>query len=344
MKKEDLENIYKKEKINENNLNNMVNNYLRELNKLKLSSLSHRVRTNFIISLIILFVFSKSALFYQVVESVALSEMVLTILFGMFYGVSDVMYRFIVGNKYGIDMFKKTSEKDRIQKELEYSIKLEKIKNEDSVAKDSLNFLNKKIKVCHSGLPLFSKNYYLDKGELEDKVDKLNNNVVKRKENLNQNIEELTLKKVSRNYSLIYMIFKFLLNVCISSAIIVILPLLLNIAVSGVFQGILSFLLFSGYLTSKIVTFNDAREVFDGYNISLLSLKNLNINENEKKIIEERDALSKCVIDQIEAKTVLQTKCFIESNQSSSVNVGNTTLIPTINSQIKDKPKVLLKK
>ena len=84
MKKEDLENIYKKEKINENNLNNMVNNYLRELNKLKLSSLSHRVRTNFIISLIILFVFSKSALFYQVAESVALSEMVLTILFKLF--------------------------------------------------------------------------------------------------------------------------------------------------------------------------------------------------------------------------------------------------------------------
>lgn len=344
MKKEDLENIYKKEKINENNLNNMVNNYLRELNKLKLSSLSYRVRTNFIISLIILFVFSKSALFYQVAESVALSEMVLTILFGMFYGVSDVMYRFIVGNKYGIGMFKKISEKDRIQKELEYSIKLEKIKNEDSVAKDSLNFLNKKIKACHSGLTLFSKNYYLDKRELEDKVDELNNKVVKRKENLSQNIEELTLKKASRNYYLIYMIFKFLLNICISSAIIVILPLLLNITVSGMFQGILSFLLFSGYLTSKIVTFNDAREVFNGYNISLLSLKNLNINENEKKIIEERDALSKCVIDQIEAKTVLQTKCFIESNQSSSVNVGNTALIPTINSQIKDKPKVLVKK
>ena len=70
----------------------------------------------------------------------------------------------------------------------------------------------------------------------------------------------------------------------------------------------------------------------------------MNINENEKKIIEERDALSKCVIDQIEAKTVLQTKCFIESNQSSSVNVGNTALIPTINRQIKDKPKVLVKK
>lgn len=305
MQKEDLQRIYNQEKAKENELAKNINDCEKNLNILKLSNHNYRIKTNLFISLIILLGLSRSSLFFVVAESKILSEVILTLLFGGIYLISDFTYRFVVSKKYGINLFKKVPEKERINKEIEYSIKLEKIKNEDNIVKKSLSYLSNKIKECYNGLPLFSKNYYLGKNELETKMNNLNESVQEKSLKLKQNVEEYALNKVSRNYSLINIFLHTILNICIGTGLIVTLPLLLNLTISGLFQIILGFILFSGYATCGNTTFNNARDAFNDYGINLVSLKYLgNTPKNLEKIKEESEFLSKCKIEQMEVKMV----------------------------------------
>lgn len=318
MQKEDLQKIYNQDKNIENNLANRINNYERKLNKLKLSSCSYRVKTNLFVTLLILLGLSNSSLIFLIAENTVLSEVILTTLFGIIYGVSDFTYKIIVGKKYGVNLFKPTSEKESIKKEIEYNVKLEQIKNEDIMVKNSLSYLSKQIKACYNGLPLFSKNYYVCKNELEIKLNNLNEIIQEKKFRLNETIERSTVSKVSTNYSLINMFFHTFFNIGIGAVIIVSLPVLLNLTISSLFQIILGFILFTRYAVSKSITFKKAREVFNKYGINLMSLKQFGkFEDNEKKIKEESEELSKYRIEQIEVKTVC---CSIECMNNNRID------------------------
>lgn len=345
MQREELQKIYDQGKNIENKLKNNINNFERELNKLKLSSRSYRVKINLFVSLLILLGLSNSSLIFLIAENTVLSEAILTTLFGIIYGFSDITYKFVVGKKYGINLFSPVFEKERIKKEIEYNVKLEQIKNEDNMVKSSLSYLSKKIKACYNGLPLFSKNYYLGKNELEYKINKLNEIIQEKKFKLNENIERSTVSKVSKNYSLINMFFHTVFSTSIGAVIIVTLPMLLNLTISSLFQIDLGFILFAGYAVSKTNTFNNARDVFNKYGIDLISLKQfVKIEDEEEKIKVESEYLNKSIIEQIEAKTVCDSIDSMNYNRNDDNLIPKSIdIIPMEKEITMDKGKLLIK-
>lgn len=345
MQKDQLQKVYNQEREEEININKDIEKYKKELHKLKLSSRSYRVKTNLIISLMILLASSKSGLFFTIVNLGAVKTIILTALFGLIYGVSNLVYKSIIYKKYGVNLSKKISEKDKINEEIDYNIKLEQAKNIENINKKSLTFLNNKIKQCYNGLPLFSKNYFLTNNELKEKINELDDKVKENTNKVNESIEGHAVNKVAQNYLLLNILSQMIINMIIGLVIIATLPLLFNLSVSFIYQVVLGILLFGGYVVSKNITFNNAKEVFDKYGINLVSLKHLNgLDKKEEEIVKENAYLSNSKLEQLEAISVYESLPFVKVVNKDANNCKQMTNIET-NSVIKEnKGKTLIKK
>lgn len=345
MQKDQLQKVYNQEREEEININKDIKIYKKELYKLKLSSRSYRVKTNLIISLIILLVSSKSNLFFSIVNLGTIKIFVLMALFGLIYGASNLVYKLIIYKKYGVNLFKEISEKDKINEEINYNIKLEQAKNIDNINKKTLTFLNNKIKQCYNGLPLFSKNYFLSNKELEEKINELDDKVKENTNKVNESIESHAVNKVAQNYLLLNMFAQLIINMIIGLLIIATLPILFNLSLSFIFQVFLGIVLFCGYVVSKNITFNNAKEVFGKYGINLVSLKHLNgLDKKEEEIVKENAYLSNSKLEQLEAISVYKSLPFVKIVNKDTNNCMQMTNIET-NSVIKNnKGKTLIKK
>lgn len=298
MYKDKLQKLYNLEKEKETSIDNAINKSHKELTKLKLIRSDYRIKINLIMSIILLLITSKSSLFFLVTKQSFNLTIISTILFGVYYAVSDLVYKYIINKKYDINLSKKDNDKESIEKEIECNIELEKYKNKKIYSNNIQEYLSKKIKLFHNGMPLFSKYSYLDNKVLKDRTKKLDNNIKDNKKVISKDIENYALNNIANKYSLKNFIISSLKDILIGAGLLSLLPLLtsgLLISFSQVYLGILMLTI---YFANKSNVYNSAKEVLKKHDINLLKL---NKDDNLKdKIYGENNKLYNNVVEKIE--------------------------------------------
>lgn len=298
MYKDKLQKLYNLEKEKETSIDNAINKSHKELTKLKLIRSDYRIKINLIMSIILLLITSKSSLFFLVTKQSFNLAIISTILFGVYYAVSDLVYKYIINKKYDINLSKKDNDKESIEKEIECNIELEKYKNKKIYSNNIQEYLSKKIKLFHNGMPLFSKYSYLDNKVLKDRTKKLDNNIKDNKKVISKDIENYALNNIANKYSLKNSIISSLKDILIGAGLLSLLPLLtsgLLISFSQVYLGILMLTI---YFANKSNVYNSAKEVLKKHDINLLKL---NKDDNLKdKIYGENNKLYNNVVEKIE--------------------------------------------
>ena len=172
MYKDKLQKLYDLEKEKETSINNAIAKYRKELIKIKLIRSDFRIKINLLSSIIILLITSKSGLFFLLTKYSFNMTIASTIFLGLFYTITNCAYKFTINKKYNVNLFKKNYDEESIEKEIECNIELAKYNNKKTYINNIQEYLNKKIKMFHNGMPLFSKYSYLDNKVLRDKIKK----------------------------------------------------------------------------------------------------------------------------------------------------------------------------
>lgn len=302
MYKDKLQKLYNLEKEKETSIDNAINKNHKELNKLKLIRSDTRIKINLVMSIILLLITSKSSLFFLVAKQSFNLTIVSTILFGVYYAISDFAYKYIINKKYDINLSKKNFDKESIEKEIECNIELEKYRNKKIYSNNIQKYLDKKIKLFHNGMPLFSKYSYLDNKVLKDRTKKLDSNIKDNKKDLSKDIENYALNNIANKYSLKNSIISSLKDILIGAGVLSLLPLLnsgLLISFTQIYLGILMLTIYSA---NKSNVYNSAKEVFKKHDINLLKIKK---DDNLKdKIYGENNKLYNNVVEKIETNMV----------------------------------------
>lgn len=342
MYKDKLQKLYNLETDKEKSINNEITKYHKELIKLKLIRSDYRIKTNLLLSIILLLISSKSGLFFLLTKYSFNITIASTIIFGIYYSISNCIYKLFVNKKCNVNLFKKNYDKESIEKEIDYNIEIEKYQNKKIYINNIQEYLSKKIKLFHNGMPLFSKYSYLDNKLLKDKIRKLDSSIKDNRKSLSKDIENYAITNIANKYSLKNTIVNSLKEILIGIGLLALLPIISNGLFVSFPQIYLGILMITIYSANKSNVYNYAREVFKNHDINILK-QNKDNNNLKDKIYGTNNKLYNNVAEKIETNMAYDSAKDYEQFDYSTHNyiMENISLN---NGEIKPKKKYLERK